>query len=110
MTKRRWWLAIGGVAVAATAAGLSLALIGGGGSKQLTHTDFARLWQGTHVGESAAAVLARWPKTPYQHYTDSLKDDCYEFADVRDASHGNMPQNLYNLCFRDGVLRSKAVF
>ena len=110
MKKKQWRLAIGAavLAVVATAVGLSLALTGGG-SKQLTHTDFERLWAGTQVGDPTAAVLARWPKTPYQHYSDNLKDDCYEFADVPDVARNNMPENIYNLCFKDGVLRSKDI-
>ena len=107
MTKKRWWLAIGAVVVAAAAlaVGLSLALTGGGGSsgsKQLSHADYEELWRGTHVGETKAAVLARWPKVPYQHYADNLKDDCYEWSDE--------PSYLYNLCFKDGVLRLKTLF
>jgi hypothetical protein len=54
-------------------------------------------------------VLARWPKIPYQHYTDNLKDNCYEFSDVPDVTRNNMPENIYNLCFKDGVLRSKDI-
>ena len=107
MTRKRWWLAIGAVVVAAAAlaVGLSLALTGGGGGsapKHLSHADYEELWQGTHVGETKAAVLARWPKVPYQHYTDTLKDDCYEWSDE--------PSYLYNLCFKDGVLRLKTLF
>jgi len=111
MTRGRGRLAIGvaGLAVVGIAVGLSLALIGGGGSKQLTHADFVRLWQGTNVGEPAAAVLARWPKTPYQHYSDSAGNDCYEFADASAPGHGSMPQNLYNLCFKHGVLLTKTL-
>ena len=104
MTKKRWWLAIGAVVVAAAAlaVGLSLALTGGGGGsgpKRLSHADYEELWRGTHVGDTKEAVLARWPKVPYQHYADNLKDDCYEWSDE--------PSYLYNLCFKDGVLASK---
>ncbi len=111
MTKKQWWLAIGVVVVAAAAAAvaLSLTLGGGGGPKQLSHDDYAQLWQGTHLGESKQAVLGRWP-VPYQHYADNLKDDCYEWSDAPNLRLNNMPQNLYNLCFKDGVLRSKALF
>jgi hypothetical protein len=112
MKKKQWWLAGGAAAVVviAVAVGLSLALTGGGGSKQVDHAYFTHLWQGTHVGEPTAAVLARWPKNPYQHYTDNLKDDCYEWSDLPSVHLNNMPENLYNLCFRGGVLRSKSVF
>jgi hypothetical protein len=107
MTKKRRWLAIGAAvfAAAAAAVALTITLTGGGGSKQPSHSDqlsdadFARLWHGTHVGEPEEAVLERWPKDPYQHYTDNLKDDCFEWSDE--------PLYLYNLCFSDGVLRSK---
>jgi hypothetical protein len=111
MTKKRWWLAIGaaGLAVVATAVGLSLALTGGGGPKQLSHADYETLWGGTHLGDPKEAVLARWPKIPYQHYTDNLKDDCFEWSDEPDLRLNNMPTNLYNLCFKDGVLRTKDI-
>ena len=110
MKKKQWRLAIGAaaVAVAAIGAGLSLALAGGG-SKHLSHTDFERIWAETTLGDPTKTVLARWPKTPYQHYSDNLKDDCYEFADVPDPTHNGMPLNIYNLCFKDGVLRSKDI-
>jgi hypothetical protein len=93
--------------VVAAAVGLSLGLTGGGGSKPLTHADFARLWQGTRLGQQMQAVLARWPRNPYQHYTDGTKNDCYEWADAPDPHRTDMPQNLYNLCFKNGVLRTK---
>jgi hypothetical protein len=104
MTKKRWWLVIGAgvVAAAAAAAALSVALTGGGAKGPPSHADYGRLWGGTHVGEPKDAVLARWPKVPYQHYKDNLKDDCYEWSDE--------PVYLYNLCFKDGVLRSKTLF
>jgi hypothetical protein len=103
MTKERWWIAAGAVLLAAAglAVGLALAL-GGGGPKQLSHADYEKLWDDTHVGEPKEAVLARWPKVPYQHYKDNLKDDCYEWSDE--------PRYLYNLCFKDGVLRLKTLF
>jgi hypothetical protein len=111
VTRKRWWLAIGAAAVAAAglAVGLSLALTGGGsggrdggGPKRLSHADYEVLWDETHIGDAKAAVLARWPKVPYQHYRDNLKDDCYEWSDE--------PNYLYNLCFKDGVLRLKTLF
>ena len=104
MTKKRWWLAIGAavIAAAAAAAGLTLAFTGGGGSGQPSHADYEVLWDGTHVGDTKEAVLARWPKVPYQHYADNLNDDCYEWSDE--------PTYLYNLCFKDGVLRLKTLF
>ena len=66
-------------------------------------------WEGTHLGDPTVAVLARWPKIPYQHYSDNLKDDCYEFSDVPDVTRNNMPENIYNLCFKDGFLRTKDI-
>ncbi len=109
MTKKQRSLAIGAaVAVVAVTVGLSLALTGGG-SKQLSHADFERMWAQTRLGDSTSSVLARWPKIPYQHYTDNLKDNCYEFSDVPDVTRNNMPENIYNLCFKDGVLRSKDI-
>jgi hypothetical protein len=109
MKKNQWFLTGAAVlAVVGAVVGLSLALTGGG-SKQLSHADFVRLWAGTHLGDSRSAVLARWPKNPYQHYADNLKDDCYEFADVPDVTRANMPKNIYNFCFKDGVLRTKDI-
>jgi len=102
----RWWLAIVVVIVAAAAAvALALTQTGGGGAKErprsdeMTHSDYALLWQQTRVGEAKNVVLARWPTPPYQHYKDNLKDDCFEWSDE--------PVYLYNLCFINGVLRSK---
>ena len=110
---RKRWIAIGAVVVAAAglAIGLSLALTGGGGGapKKLSHADYELLWDDTHLGEPKQAVLARWPKVPDQHYTDNLKDDCYEWDDVPVARLNNLPANLYNLCFKDGVLRMKVL-
>jgi len=111
MKVQRRWLAIGAsvVVVAAVVVGLTLALTGGGGPKQLSHADFELIWTETHVGDPASTTLARWPKVPYQHYTDNLKDNCYEFADVPDPTRNNMPENIYNLCFKDGFLRTKDI-
>ena len=110
MSKRGWWIAAAGVALAvALGAGLVLALGGGGGSSReqavrsvptFKPPPWRQLWASTHVGESKAAVLARWPKPPYQHYHDNLDEDCYEWQD--DA--------LYNLCFMHGRLHLKALF
>jgi hypothetical protein len=108
MKKKQWWLGAAVLAVVATAVGLLLALTGGG-SKNLSHADFERIWAQTRLGDPTTAVLARWPKIPYQHYTDNLKDNCYEFSDVPDVTRNNMPENIYNLCFKDGVLRSKDI-
>jgi hypothetical protein len=118
MSKRRWRLAIGaaGLAAVAIAVVLATSLTDGGETKrggattqasdadstQLSHADYARLWKRTRVGESKSTVLARWPKKPYQHYSDNLKDDCFEWLDK--------PLYLYNLCFKGGVLRSKSLF
>jgi hypothetical protein len=110
MPRKRWWLAIGAAVVAAAATAIVLSLtLGGGGPKHLSHDDYERLWDGTHLGDPEQAVLARWP-VPYQHYADNLKDDCYEWADVPVRRYNNLPSNLYNLCFKDGVLRSKTLF
>jgi hypothetical protein len=110
MNRNRRWLAIGvGLAAVAVAVGLTLALTGNGGSKQFSHSDFAVLWSDTNLGDPEQAVLARWPKVPYQHYKDNLKDDCYEWEDVPDPSRGNMPRNIFNLCFKGGVLRTKDI-
>jgi hypothetical protein len=104
MTKRQRWLAIGAAALVAVALAIALplALTGGGGPpKNPTHADYEVLWDGTHLGDPMKEVLSRWP-APYQHYKDNLKDDCYEWSDK--------PNYLYNLCFKDGVLRLKTLF
>jgi len=106
MTRRRWWVAGGVAALAAAglAVGLTLAFTGGGSSgppKNPTHADYEVLWDESHVGDPKASVLSRWPPA-YQHYKDNLKDDCYEWADK--------PHYLYNLCFKNGVLRLKTLF
>jgi len=97
------WLVLGAVALAAAALAVALSLaLTGGGPHKLSDADYARLYQETQVGESQDAVLRRWPKVPYQHYKDSVQDDCYEWSDE--------PAYLYNLCFKGGVLRSKQAF
>lgn len=107
MTRTRWWIAIGGAAVVVAAAlGISLTLVGGGSNAPPSPTTSAAppglsaVYKQTHIGEKEDVVLGRWPKIPYQHYTDNLKEDCYEWQG----------DNLYNLCFKDGVLRLKTVF
>jgi hypothetical protein len=101
-------VAAAGLMVVGVAIVLAIVLTDGGGPKrdgaaaQLSHADYARLWQRTRVGESRSDALAGWPKPPYQHYTDNLQDECFEWQDK--------PTYLYNLCFKGGVLRSKAVF
>jgi hypothetical protein len=116
MRSRPWILAGGaaGLVVVVVAVVLAIVLTDGGDGKgtagaarqattlQLSHAAYARLWQRTRVGEPTKAVLARWPKTPYQHYGDNLKDDCFEWFDK--------PNFLYNLCFKGGVLRTKSLF
>jgi hypothetical protein len=102
MRDQRWWLAVVVVivvAAAGAAAAYSLTRGSGGARGEVSHSDYARLWQETHVGDRKETVLERWPKPPYQHYTDNLRDDCFEWSDE--------PIYLYNLCFSGGVLRSK---
>ena len=98
MKRNRWWIALGAIiVVAAAAVGLSLALGGGGGRPAATTTatdttaprGLAGLYAATRLGTKEAVVLARWPKIPYQHYSDNLGEDCYEWQG----------DNLYNLCF-----------
>jgi hypothetical protein len=111
MTRNRW-LAVGAAVVLAAglAVGLSLAFTGGGGNgapKQPTHDQWEAMWDATHVGDAQQSTLARWPKVPYQHFTDNLKDDCYEWAEQPKPPYTSMPAHLFDLCFKDGVLRSK---
>jgi hypothetical protein len=106
MSRKRWWVSIGVVVVVAAAAGLSLALVGGGGSgrsgetEPVTGLDWEQRFAKSHVGAKRGTVLALWPKIPYQHYSDNLREDCYEWQG----------DNLYNLCFKNGVLRLKTSF
>lgn len=100
---------IGAVVLVAAglALGLSLAFTGGGGApKAMTHDDYRKLWSETHVGDRQQDVLAHWPE-PYQHYVDNLKDECYEWSD---RVPGQQPLELYNMCFRNGVLHLKTNF
>ena len=102
--RRRWWLAIGawprrGRRRRARTRAHGERRPGQLESKQLSHEDFARLFAETRVGDEKDAVLGRWPIDPYQHYRDNLEDDCYEWSDT--------PLYLYNLCFTEGVLRTK---
>jgi hypothetical protein len=104
--RRRWWLAIGVGLIAVAAVALVLALTGTEDapqreSKEFSHEDFAKVFAQTRVGDEMDATLARWPIDPYQHYPDNLADDCYEWSDT--------PLYLYNLCFKDGVLRTKDI-
>ena len=103
--RKRWWLAIGAALLVVAGAGAGTWLgfrddSGSGGTpKHMTHDDYTKIWLQTRVGDPMADVLARWPKVPYQHYKDNLNDDCFEWRDDR--------RYLYNLCFIQGVLRSK---
>jgi hypothetical protein len=104
--RRRWLLAIGIGVIAVAAVALVLAFTGNEDtpqleSKQFSHEDFARLFAETREGDDKDAVLRRWPIDPYQHYRDNLADDCYEWSDT--------PLYLYNLCFTEGVLRTKDI-
>jgi hypothetical protein len=107
MTRKRWWVVIGAVAgFAAVAGGLSLAFTGGdrsGGSsdtRQGPGLTWEQRFSASRVGARKEAVLALWPRIPYQHYSDNLKEDCYEWQG----------DNLYDLCFLGGVLHLKTTF
>jgi hypothetical protein len=121
MRKRRWLFAVGAVVlVVVVATAVILATTGGNGGRDSTSTgsssavlpdeSYAILWAGTRVGQSESSVLARWPKKPYQHYGDGLAEDCYEWEDAAAGPGNRQPEHLYNLCFKDGVLRLKTVF
>ena len=64
MTRKRWWIVIGMVAVAAAAAvGLSLAFVGGGGGGKSVDTapvgaGWERVYHESRIGAKQAAVLA----------------------------------------------------
>jgi hypothetical protein len=121
MSGRRWRVAVVAVIGAALVVSVIAVLATRGGGRQgrnastsrspvLADASFAILWAGTRVGQAQSSVLARWPKHPYQHYSDNLRDDCYEWEDAAAGPDKHMPAHLYNLCFRDGVLRLKTVF
>jgi hypothetical protein len=104
--RARWW-AVAGACVALVAAlgiGLGIVLAGNDRSDAATTTvrgmSWEQLYAAAKVGQKKARVLAKWPKIPYQHYSDNLSDDCYEWQG----------DNLYDLCFKYGVLRMKTTF
>jgi hypothetical protein len=95
------------VAAIALAAGLTVWLTSGGGTKaSISHDAYLRLWAGAVPGETTTKVLDEWPKPPYQTYSDGFRNQCYEWLDksipLRSAS-------LYNLCFKHGKLVSKSL-
>jgi hypothetical protein len=108
MTRTARWVMAGAIALLALglAVGLSIAYGGGDGTTQppthpatVSAEELQSLFEQAAVGQKEADVLAKFPAA-YQHYTDNLREDCYEW---RGAS-------LYNLCFRAGVLRLKTTF
>jgi hypothetical protein len=93
------------IALIGLGVGLGLALSGGSGSGAPTEVStgvvsLEQRFAESHVGQKEAEVLALWPKVPYQHYHDNLLEDCYEWQG----------DNLYDLCFKNGVLRLKTSF
>jgi hypothetical protein len=108
-------LAVFVVVVGAVIGGIVLATSGGGKRApatatttaaarthpaHLSHRELALLYTGAVLYKTRISVLAQWPTPPYQHYI-SGKQDCYEWWDK--------PIALYNLCFRNGVLTTKAI-
>jgi hypothetical protein len=73
----------------------------------VSHAEFVRLWQETRIGEPLQAVLARWPKNPYQHYPDRPEQRLLRVGQRAGDALNDMAQNLYNFCFKDGALRAK---
>jgi hypothetical protein len=121
MSDSRWRVAVAAVVVAAVVVTAVMVLTTGGSGQRHSASTSTRsavlpdgsykiLWAGTQVGQSEPSVLARWPKNPYQHYSDNLREDCYEWEDEAAGPDKHMPAHLYNLCFKDGVLRLKTVF
>jgi hypothetical protein len=70
------------------------------GGPTLSHRAFALLYLSATVEKTRIGVLKQWPNPPYQHYTAG-KQECYEWWDK--------PIALYNLCFENGVLTTKAI-
>ena len=67
---------------------------------KLSHRAFALLYLSAKLNKTRIGVLKQWPNPPYQHYTAG-KQECYEWWDK--------PIALYNLCFENGVLTTKAI-
>jgi hypothetical protein len=108
LTRTARWLTAGAIALLALglAVGLSLAFGGGGGgpARETTATtvsaeELQSLFEEATVGQKESDVLAKFP-APYQHYKDNLGEDCYEWRGA----------NLYNLCFKAGLLHLKTTF
>lgn len=67
----------------------------------LSHRQYALLYTDAVIHKTRISVLVHWPTPPYQHYTVGGNQNCYEWWDK--------PIALYNLCFRNGVLSTKAI-
>lgn len=78
----------------------SAATTGQSGTAQLSHRAFALLYLGAIVHKSRVSILKKWPSPPYQQFT-SGPQTCYEWWDK--------PVALYNLCFQNGLLTTKAI-
>ena len=89
------------IVLAGLAAGLAIGLSTSGSTPPLSHVAYARLWVRTTIGSPRAEVLSDWPKHPYQSYLDGFQNQCFEWWDK--------PLNLYNLCFRKGILITKSI-
>jgi hypothetical protein len=121
MSGKRWWVAAGAIVLVAGMITVAVVMTEGGGRRAASASEssssavlpddrYAILWAATRVGQSKTSVLSRWPKTPYQHYRDNLAEDCYEWEDVAAGPDNHQPAHLYNLCFKNGVLRLKTAF
>ena len=64
------------------------------------HMRYVRSFDSTTIGKTRISLLVQWPK-PYQSYHDQSGHSCFEWWDK--------PLNLYNLCFRKGVLITKSI-
>jgi hypothetical protein len=103
---RRAVFLVAAAVVVGLAIGLPLGLGSGGGKKApkataLSHAAYAQLYTSAVLRQTTIAILARWPKPPYQSYRDGRGDRCFEWYDK--------PVALYNLCFRNGLLVDKAI-
>jgi hypothetical protein len=105
VTRTARWLLAGAVAILAVALAVGLSLAYGGGTKSpappatVSAEELQSLFEEAKAGQKESDVLAKFPQ-PYQHYRDNLGEDCYEWRGA----------NLYNLCFKAGVLHLKTTF
>jgi hypothetical protein len=93
-------IAAAGLSLIGLAVGLTLWLTSGSSKSQPSPQAYAGLYAAAIDGKTTTGILDQWPK-PYETYHDSNGSQCYEWFD--------RPSILYNLCFKNGVLKSKGL-